>query len=148
MLGAPEGGARPVGQVRRVRGFAAMEEGQAPLDERGVHAERVFEHPLSAEFDRRAEVHPRFDAPDRELDHDAGGVHVWGQAEGVYAAVAYGLEPDDLPDPGRAGVEDALGLLLPVLLSPRDGHVSTGILGPYHKDVLTVSEGIRHVRRE
>src|SRR5918993_6102678 len=147
MLGAPQGWARPVGQVRRVRGLAATEEGQASFDEGGVHANGVFEQLLSVEFYLRAEAHPRFDASDRDLHPDAGGIHIRGQADGVDAAAVYRLEPDGLPDPGRPGVEDPLGLLFPVLLAPGDGHVSTWVFGPHDHDVLAC-ECMRHIGRE
>jgi hypothetical protein len=127
-----------------------MEKRQAPFDEGGVHANGVFEHLISFKFHLRAEAHPRFDACDGDLHLDAGGVHVRGQAKAVDAAAIHGLEPDGLPDPGRPGVEDPLRGLLPVLLAPRNGHVSTGVFGPHDHDVLPcfACEGIRHVGRE
>src|ERR671921_1580313 len=150
MLGAPQGRARPVGQMRRVRSFTATEEGQVPFDEGGAHANCVFEHLISVESHRRAEAHTRFDASERDLQLDAGGVHVRGHSEGVDAAAVHRLEPDRLPDPGRPGVEDTLGLLFPVLLAPWDGHVSTGVFGPHYDDVLPgfACQGMRHVGGE
>ena len=61
-----------------------------------------------------------------------------------------GLEPDRLPDPGRPGVEDTLGLLFPVLLAPRNGHVSTGVFGPHYEDLVPgfAREGVCHVGGE
>jgi hypothetical protein len=67
-----------------------------------------------------------------------------------YLAGVYGFEPDGLPDTGRTGVEDTLGLLFPVLLPPWDGHVSTGVFDPYYDDVVPrfAREGMSHVGRE
>jgi hypothetical protein len=87
--------------MRRVRSFTATEEGQVPFDEGGAHANGVFEHLISVEYHRRAEAHPRVDASKRDLQLDAGGVNVRGQAEGVDAAAVHRLEPDRLPDPVR-----------------------------------------------
>src|SRR5215211_6387426 len=148
VLGAPEGGAGPVGQVRRVGSFAAAEKGQAPFDERGAQVEGVFEYPLSVEFYHRSEAHPLFDADYGNLRLDAGGFHLRGQAEGVDATAVHGLEPDGLPDPGRAGVEDPLRSLLPVLLPPRDGYVSTRVFGSYCHYVIPARKSMRDLGRE
>src|SRR5215204_1188413 len=148
MLGAPQGRTWPVGQVRRVRGFTATEEGQTPFDEGGTHANGIFEHLLAVEFHRRAEAHLPFYSFDRDLHIDAGGVNVRGKPEGVDSAAVYRLEPDSLPDPRRPGVEDPLCLLFPVLLASGDGHVSAGVFGPHYQDVLSGREGVRHVGGE
>ncbi len=131
MLGAPEGRARPARPGAACQGLRRDGGGAGSVrrgEERTLMVSSSTCSPSSSTV--RAELSARFDAFDGDLHFDAGGVHVGGQAEGVDAAAVYGLEPDGLPDPGRTGVEDTLGLLLPVLLAPRDGHVPTTGLRP------------------
>lgn len=68
-----------------------------------------------------------------DLEVEAQSLEVRGEAQGGDVAFRHPLQPDRLPDPGGAGVEDAPGLPQG-LLAPGGFRVQGVVLGP-HQDL-------------
>ena len=64
------------------------------------------------------------DGPGVDLEIDEPVRQIGRQCQLGDVALRQWLEPNALPDPGRGGVEDPLGLFLPVLLAPGDRPVA------------------------